>query len=304
MFDKAFKDAVLALKKANPNMDFVDAFIAKMDDYAKGTEEEFFDKIREIDDRLVLIRRFGNYYYQVNNGGHFQYFDNGYASEVHTGCFSKKDSDISAHEELISLVKKYFPNTEVAQKFLDLLEDFQNHVIPEECGYCNGNGYEEYDVDCPDCGGSGEIDGDTCSTCGGTGTITEEETCSECHGDGVDDSSYTYDPNEDENDDKFYHMSDDVLKLLNELCEKWLMEDNDGQLFAFAERKSKNEVNSKPKVKLVGTNGNAFAVLGKCISALKDAGKSEAEIQEFRKEATSGDYDNLLCTCAKYLEIY
>ena len=304
MFDKAFKDAVLAFKKANPNMDFVDAFIAKMDDYAKGTEEEFFDKIRAIDERLVLIRRFGNYYYQVNNGGHFQYFDNGYASEVHTGCFSRKDSDISSHEELIALVKKYFPNTDVSRKFLDLLEDVKNYVVPEECEYCNGSGYTEYEIDCPDCGGTGEIDGDTCSSCNGAGTICEEETCSECHGDGVDENNYTYDSNEDENDDKFYKMSNEVLKLLNDICEKWLMEDGDGQLNAFKERKVENAVNQKPKIKLLGTDGNAFAILGKCMSALKDAGKSEAEIQEFRKEATSGDYDNLLCTCAKYFEIY
>ena len=58
----------------------------------------------------------------------------------------------------------------------------------------------------------------------------------------------------------------------------------------------------KPKVKLVGKDGNAFFILGTVKNALKKAGmKKEAE--SFFKEASSGDYDNLLQTCMKYVEI-
>ena len=59
---------------------------------------------------------------------------------------------------------------------------------------------------------------------------------------------------------------------------------------------------SKPIVKLVGTDGNAFAILGKVSKALKRAGL-EKEAKEFMKEATSGDYNHLLQTAMKYVEV-
>ena len=49
-------------------------------------------------------------------------------------------------------------------------------------------------------------------------------------------------------------------------------------------------------VPLVGEDGNAYAILGRVARALKRAGVSKEEIAEFRDEATSGDYDNLLRT--------
>lgn len=56
------------------------------------------------------------------------------------------------------------------------------------------------------------------------------------------------------------------------------------------------------EVKLAGTDGNAFSILGKVSGALKRAGyKKEAE--EFLTEATKGDYDHLLATCAKYVVV-
>jgi hypothetical protein len=57
------------------------------------------------------------------------------------------------------------------------------------------------------------------------------------------------------------------------------------------------------KVKLTGTDGNAFAVMGKVGRALKQAGVAVAEVDLFYKEATSGDYYNLLATCGKWVEI-
>jgi len=56
------------------------------------------------------------------------------------------------------------------------------------------------------------------------------------------------------------------------------------------------------KVKLVGEDGNAFAILGRCSKAARRAGLSGDEIKEFTNEATSGDYDNLLMTCMKYFD--
>ena len=47
-------------------------------------------------------------------------------------------------------------------------------------------------------------------------------------------------------------------------------------------------------VRLVGEDGNAFAILGRVIAAMKRAGLSAEEIEMFRVEATAGSYDELL----------
>jgi len=57
------------------------------------------------------------------------------------------------------------------------------------------------------------------------------------------------------------------------------------------------------KVKLVGTDGNAFALLGKCRVAAKAAGVPKEELDKFLMEAMNGDYDNLLVTCVKWFTI-
>jgi len=56
------------------------------------------------------------------------------------------------------------------------------------------------------------------------------------------------------------------------------------------------------KLKLVGTDGNAFALMGRVTEALRKGGKADL-IPEFRKEATSGDYDHLVQTCCDYVEV-
>jgi len=56
------------------------------------------------------------------------------------------------------------------------------------------------------------------------------------------------------------------------------------------------------KVKLVGTDGNAFALMGRVSAALRKGGKGEL-VKDFQKEAMSGDYDNLLCVCMDYVEV-
>ncbi len=56
------------------------------------------------------------------------------------------------------------------------------------------------------------------------------------------------------------------------------------------------------KVKLIGTDGNAYAVLAKVIRALKDGGRGDL-VEQFKKDATSGDYDNLLRVVMEYVEV-
>lgn len=52
----------------------------------------------------------------------------------------------------------------------------------------------------------------------------------------------------------------------------------------------------KPKMKLIGEDGNAFAILGRASAAAKKAGWGKDRISAFTKEAMAGDYNHLLRT--------
>lgn len=56
-------------------------------------------------------------------------------------------------------------------------------------------------------------------------------------------------------------------------------------------------------VELTGSDGNAFAIMGKVSKAMKRAGVPFDEVTEFMNEATSGDYDALLRTCMRWVEV-
>lgn len=57
------------------------------------------------------------------------------------------------------------------------------------------------------------------------------------------------------------------------------------------------------KVQLIGEDGNAFAILGRTMRAMRRAQLSQAEIDEYKTEATSGDYDHLLQTTMKFVDV-
>ncbi len=59
----------------------------------------------------------------------------------------------------------------------------------------------------------------------------------------------------------------------------------------------------KPTVKLIGHNGNAFAIMGRVKKALMQAGADQEYIDKYLKEATSGDYDNLLAVSMEYVNV-
>lgn len=63
----------------------------------------------------------------------------------------------------------------------------------------------------------------------------------------------------------------------------------------------------KPKfdieVKLVGGNGNAFAVMHTMSKALRKAGATEEQMTEFKTQAMGGDYDHLLATCMEWVNV-
>jgi len=57
------------------------------------------------------------------------------------------------------------------------------------------------------------------------------------------------------------------------------------------------------RVKLIGGDGNAFAILGQVKRALKRGGVPPAEINQYFEEATSGDYNHLLATTMEWCEV-
>jgi oligoribonuclease NrnB/cAMP/cGMP phosphodiesterase (DHH superfamily) len=57
------------------------------------------------------------------------------------------------------------------------------------------------------------------------------------------------------------------------------------------------------KVKLVGEDGNAFFILGRVRNEMKKNNVPAEDINKFMAEAMSGDYNNLLQTCMKYVSV-
>ena len=59
----------------------------------------------------------------------------------------------------------------------------------------------------------------------------------------------------------------------------------------------------KPKLQLVGLNGNALAILGRAYRAAREAGWEYEMIDTVLEEATSGDYNHLLQTMMKHFNV-
>lgn len=56
-------------------------------------------------------------------------------------------------------------------------------------------------------------------------------------------------------------------------------------------------------VRLVGEDGDSVAIIGRVRKALRRAGVTQEQIEEFTQEATSGDYDNVLRTCMRWVNV-
>lgn len=61
-------------------------------------------------------------------------------------------------------------------------------------------------------------------------------------------------------------------------------------------------IDKKVNLRLVGLDGNAFALLGAFQNQARKEGWTKEEITEVIDEATSGDYNNLLCTLMEYCD--
>ena len=58
----------------------------------------------------------------------------------------------------------------------------------------------------------------------------------------------------------------------------------------------------KERYTLVGVDGNAFAIMGYVLLAMKDEGFSKEERDEYLEDAKSSDYDHLLCVSVEYID--
>ena len=56
-------------------------------------------------------------------------------------------------------------------------------------------------------------------------------------------------------------------------------------------------------VRIVGHNGNAISVMSRVKTALKQHGVSPLECTQFQTAALSGTYEQLLATCAEWVNL-
>jgi len=68
------------------------------------------------------------------------------------------------------------------------------------------------------------------------------------------------------------------------------------------DKRAKSELGVKPKLNLLGEDGNTFAILGRAQRTLRRAGYPKKKVDEFMKEATSGDYNHVLSTVMKWFD--
>lgn len=57
------------------------------------------------------------------------------------------------------------------------------------------------------------------------------------------------------------------------------------------------------EVELSGGDGNAYSIIARVAKAMRRGGVTAQEIDEFQKEAKSGDYDNVLQTAMKWVNV-
>ena len=61
--------------------------------------------------------------------------------------------------------------------------------------------------------------------------------------------------------------------------------------------------NERPKLELVGADGNAFNVLGLAKRAAQAAGWPKEDFDAFLQKAISGNYDHLLQTVMEHFDV-
>ena len=74
-------------------------------------------------------------------------------------------------------------------------------------------------------------------------------------------------------------------------------------LSAYPDRKKIHPKHPEIDIHLLEVDGNAFSIMGYCGAKMRENGISSDEIHTFENECTSGNYLNLLKTCAKWFSM-
>lgn len=77
------------------------------------------------------------------------------------------------------------------------------------------------------------------------------------------------------------------------------IDNNQSQGSTMASTEQSPKYNLKVKIR----DGNAFGIMGQVSEALRKAGATKEERDQYIAEATSGDYDNLLRVSMKWVNI-
>ena len=59
----------------------------------------------------------------------------------------------------------------------------------------------------------------------------------------------------------------------------------------------------KPKVVLVGKDGNAFSIMGRVTKALRKAGADKEYVDKYMADAMASDYNHLLGVTMEYVDV-
>tara|TARA_R110000772_G_scaffold20466_5_gene56922 strand:+ start:82034 stop:84592 length:2559 start_codon:yes stop_codon:yes gene_type:complete len=194
--------------------------------------DEMFDYMEtHFGGEFKMMIQIGNYNQQVGNGGHSQYWSNGYASKESGGAMNSHQ-ECGILSEMIesiegSLLSKKYP---IVNKVLKIMTEFESILeeYDERCEECEGQGY--FENDCYNCE-DGKIeepcnmcDGDECEECGGNGTT--EEDCYDCDGQGYtsDDCEYCdggYNSLEVFHlDTPYYELEEEFMEACNDFSKK------------------------------------------------------------------------------------
>lgn len=57
------------------------------------------------------------------------------------------------------------------------------------------------------------------------------------------------------------------------------------------------------EVQLSGRDGNPMMIVARVVEALRKARVPKSDIDEFREEAMSGDYDRVIQTCMRWVDV-
>jgi hypothetical protein len=70
------------------------------------------------------------------------------------------------------------------------------------------------------------------------------------------------------------------------------------------EHRFAEDAEPKPRVKLIGEDGNAFRIIGACARAAKKAGWTPERWKPIADEMMAGDYDHLLQIATQNFEVH